>query len=94
MNKLSDYLALGIKTLWLVLAVLLVLFAVLLSGLRLALPHLEQQKQHIEDYLSQRYSVNLTIDSLQADWQKTGPAMVLKGVSLQQSAMSQPFKTN
>lgn len=88
MNKLSDYLALGIKTLWLVLAVLLVLFAVLLSGLRLALPHLEQQKQHIEDYLSQRYSVNLTIDSLQADWQKTGPAMVLKGVSLQQSAMS------
>ncbi len=88
MKKLSNYLALGIKTLWLVLAVLLVLFAVLLSGLRVALPHLEQQKSYIEDYLSQRYAVNLSIGELKADWQKTGPTMVLKEVSLQQSASS------
>ncbi|AXR08105.1 YhdP family protein [Salinimonas sediminis] len=88
MKKLTTILAWGLKKLWLVLAVLLVLFAVLLSAMRYALPHLEQKKALLEEYVSERYGVALTIGSLQADWQKTGPAMVLKQVSLKQSASS------
>lgn len=78
----------AVKKLWLVLAVVLVLFAVVLSVLRYALPHLDDNKALVEDYISKRYGVELTIGALAADWQRQGPTLVLDNVSLAQNASS------
>ncbi|QJR81294.1 TIGR02099 family protein [Alteromonas pelagimontana] len=72
---------------WL-LAVLLVVFAVMLSVLRYALPHIDHKKYMLEDYVNTKYGVNLSIDSVQASWQSAGPTIVLNQVSLTQNASS------
>jgi len=77
-----------VKKLWLLCAIVLVLFAVLLSALRYTLPYLDEEKQLIEDYLSAQYGIQLTIDSLSAAWQGTGPSIVLNGVEFQQNDLS------
>lgn len=77
-----------VKKLWLFCAIVLVLFAVLLSVLRYTLPYLDEEKQLIEDYLSAQYGIQLTIDSLSAAWQSTGPSIVLNGVEFQQNDLS------
>ena len=76
------------KKLWLGLAVVLVLFAVLLSVLRYSLPYLENKKPLFEAYISEQYGVDLTIGRLKADWQQSGPVVVLDNVTLSQSASS------
>ncbi|MEW9797904.1 YhdP family protein [Alteromonas sp. CYL-A6] len=82
MTKIAAVAAYLVKKLWLTMAVLLVLFAVLLSVLRYALPHLEDKKYLLEDYVNQQYGVNLSIGSVHAQWQPSGPSIVLKQVSL------------
>ncbi|WP_218309321.1 YhdP family protein [Alteromonas antoniana] len=88
MTKLSTVAAFIVKKLWLTLAILLVLFAVLLSVLRYALPHIEHKKHLLEDYVNQQYGVNLTIESVHAVWQRSGPTVVLNQVSLAKDASS------
>jgi len=77
-----------VKKLWLLLAILLVVFALLLSAARYALPQIEHNKHLLENYINQRYGVNLTIDSVHAVWQRTGPSIVLNSVSLAQNNSS------
>lgn len=88
MTKLSTVAAFVVKKLWLTLAILLVLFAVLLSVLRYALPHIEHKKHLLEDYVNQQYGVNLTIESVHAVWQSSGPSVVLNQVALAKDASS------
>ncbi|AWL10800.1 uncharacterized protein HMF8227_00292 [Saliniradius amylolyticus] len=76
------YLSWGLRKLWELSAVLLVTLAVLLSALRLALPHLDSNKQLLEDYISDTYGAELSIGAISASWTGTGPAMVLKDVRL------------
>lgn len=63
-------------------AVLLVLFAVLISALRLLLPYAHNYRQDFQDYLNQTYQSKITIGILTMDWQKLGPALVAKNVNL------------
>jgi len=68
--------------LWLTLAVVLVLLAVLISVLRYSLPYADDYKHHIEQLISERYGATVQITELSAGWQKYGPALLLKNVSL------------
>lgn len=88
MNRPISVAAYIVKKLWLFCAIVLVLFAVLLSALRYTLPYLDEEKQLIEEYLSAQYGIKLTIDSLSAAWQGTGPSIVLNGVEFQQNDLS------
>ncbi|NDW21995.1 YhdP family protein [Alteromonas hispanica] len=82
MTKFSSAAAYLLKKFWLLLAVLLVLFALILSAARYALPHIEHNKYLLEDYINQQYGVNLSIDSVHAVWERSGPSIVLNSVSL------------
>ncbi|MDP5142609.1 YhdP family protein [Rheinheimera baltica] len=68
--------------LWLALAVMLVLLAVLISVLRYSLPYADDYKHYIEQLISDRYGAQVQISELSAGWQKYGPALLLKDISL------------
>ena len=82
MTNFSSVAAYLLKKFWLLLAVLLVVFALVLSAARYALPHIEHNKHLLENYINEQYGVNLTIDSVHAVWQRNGPSIVLNSVSL------------
>ena len=82
MTNFSSVAAYLLKKFWLLLAVLLVLFALVLSAARYALPHIEHNKHLLEDYINEQYGVNLSIKSVHAVWQRSGPSIVLNSVSL------------
>jgi uncharacterized protein YhdP len=81
-TKFSSAASYLLKKFWLLLAVLLVLFALLLSAARYALPHIEHNKYLLEDYINEQYGVNLSIDTIHAVWERSGPSIVLNSVSL------------
>jgi len=81
-SKARTVAAWAIKKLWLLLAVLLVLFAVVLSVMRYALPHIDHKKYILEDFVNEKYGVELKIGSVKADWEKRGPSIVLNDVVL------------
>jgi len=68
--------------LWLTLAGVLVLLAVLISVLRYSLPYADDYKHQIEQLLTERYGSEVKIAQLSAGWQKYGPALVLNDVRL------------
>ncbi|MFZ8201262.1 YhdP family protein [Alteromonas portus] len=82
MTNFSSVAAYLLKKFWLLLAVLLVLFALILSAARYALPHIEHNKHLLENYINEQYGVNLSIKSVHAVWQRNGPSIVLNSVSL------------
>ncbi len=82
MSKAGTAAAWAVKKLWLLLAVLLVLFAVVLSVMRYALPHIDHKKYILEDFVNEKYGVELKIGSVKADWEKRGPSIVLNDVVL------------
>lgn len=88
MRKSSFYVAYIVRKTWALFALSLVVVAVVLSLLRFSLPYLDQQKQFLEDYLSQQFETELNIGSISAKWQGTGPAIVLNDVVLVQDAQS------
>jgi uncharacterized protein (TIGR02099 family) len=88
MSKPSFYIAYIVRKIWALFALSLVVVAVALSLLRFSLPYLDQQKQLLEDYLSQQFETELKIGSISAKWQGTGPAIVLKDLVLVQDSES------
>ena len=88
MINFSSVIAYTVKKLWLFLAILLVLFALALSAMRYALPHLEHKKHLIEDLVNEQYGVNLSIESVHAVWLRSGPSIVLNGVTLDKDIAS------
>nr|WP_246261256.1 YhdP family protein [Alteromonas ponticola] len=77
-----------LRKLWVSLAVLLILLAVILSVLRYTLPHIEHKKYILEDYARKIYGVDLSIESVHAVWEGNGPSIVLTDVVLQQNESS------
>ncbi|MCH2058011.1 MAG: TIGR02099 family protein [Thalassotalea sp.] len=63
-------------------AILLVLFAVIISGFRLLLPYAYHYKTDLQNYVNNNYQTNIEIGSLSMDWQKFGPVLVANNVSL------------
>ncbi|MDM7859128.1 YhdP family protein [Alteromonas sp. ASW11-36] len=85
MTGYKAYLAYGIKKIWTLIALLLVLSAVAISLLRFSLPYLDQNKHLVENYISDNYNADLRIVSISAEWGAHGPSLVLNGVTLQDS---------
>ena len=63
-------------------AVLLVLFAVLISALRLMLPYAQNYRQDVENFINDRYESNVTIGLLSMGWYETGPTLIANDVQL------------
>lgn len=63
-------------------AVLLVLFAVTISAFRLFLPYAQNYKVELQNYINNTYQTDIQIGELSMDWQKVGPVLVAKNVSL------------
>jgi len=62
--------------------VLLVLFAVLISGLRLMLPYAENYRTDVENYINESYQSKVSIGSLSMGWHKVGPVLIANNVNL------------
>lgn len=77
MRRLSGYLLATLVT-------LTVLVALIVSGLRLALPHLERFRPQIVEKIEQYSGVPMKIGSLDASWQSFGPTLDVRDISLAQ----------
>ena len=88
MTGFKAYLAYGLKKIWTLIALLLVLSAVAISLLRFSLPYLDKNKHLVENYISDNYNANLRIASISAEWGDHGPSLVLNDVTLQDSTSS------
>lgn len=77
MRRLSGYLLATLVT-------LTVLVALIVSGLRLALPHLERFRPQIVEKIEQYSGVPMKIGTLDASWQSFGPTLDVRDISLVQ----------
>ncbi len=71
-----------VKTLWMTVATLLVLFALIMSLLRYSLPYFNDHKDKLEQYIANQYEIDLDINELSASWKSDGPALILRGVNI------------
>jgi uncharacterized protein (TIGR02099 family) len=71
-----------LKRLYKLLAVLLVVFAVLISTLRLFLPYAHNYRENVEDYLNSTYNTSISIGSLTMGWQESGPTLIVQQLEL------------
>ncbi|WP_353517383.1 YhdP family protein [Thalassotalea sp. SU-HH00458] len=72
-------------------AIFLVIFAVLISALRLFLPYAHNYRQDLQDYINTTYQSDIVIGSLNMGWQSTGPTLQAENVSLLQTEGSEVF---
>ncbi|ESP95331.1 YhdP family protein [Pseudoalteromonas luteoviolacea] len=72
-----------IRKVWQIFAVTLVMIAVLVSLLKLSLPYANDYKNSIESLIYRQLNVELSIGSISASWQGTGPALLLENVSFE-----------
>ena len=66
-----------ISSLWRFLAISLLVVAVLLSTVRLGLPHIDEANDYITAFLAQRLNANISISSISAEWQQASPQLKL-----------------
>jgi len=59
------------------LVTVLVLFALMLTVLRYLLPQLPDVTRHVERLLAERYQVTATVAQISADWNRSGPQLIL-----------------
>ena len=71
-----------LRKLWLALAILLVLAAVVLSIVRYTLPYLDNYREDIESFIAEQFNQEVSIGSLSADWSSFGPSLVLEDLEL------------
>ena len=72
-------------------AILLVIFAVLISSLRLFLPYVENYKDGLENFINNANGSHISIGKLSMEWEKLGPSIVLKQVSLLETQSTDIF---
>lgn len=88
MTKLTQIATFVVRKLWTLFAIVVVVFAILMSLVRYSLPYINDQKHHIENYAKNTYGVDLYISEIDAQWNSSGPQLVLKSVELPQSNSS------
>ncbi|GGD61956.1 YhdP family protein [Lacimicrobium alkaliphilum] len=88
-----SYLSWTLRKLWTLSAIILLTLAVLLSLMRVALPHMDDYKHWLEGYISEQYGADLQIGSISAAWKGTGPAIVLQDIALN-NQLDSPIQLN
>ncbi|KGJ98952.1 YhdP family protein [Thalassotalea sp. ND16A] len=86
MKTFWGYLNRWLNRLYKTLAVLLVLFAVLLTSARVFLPYADTFTTDLEDYINETYQGEVEIGHLSAAWKRFGPTLIIKDVILSDSA--------
>lgn len=66
-----------VKTMWVFFASLIILFAVAVSLLKFALPYADDYKTDLEEYLLTNFNAQISIGSISATWQSSGPVIIL-----------------
>lgn len=84
-SNISTYV---VRKLWTLIAIVLVVFALLISLLRYSLPFLNDYKDSVEQYIAKTYAIELHIGELSASWQTNGPALILRDVTIEQDNQS------
>src|SRR5690554_1516852 len=59
------------------LAIVLVLFALLLSALRYLLPQMPDVTKQVEQFLATNYALDVQLAQISADWTRSGPELIL-----------------
>lgn len=84
-KSVSFYAAYIIKKLWALVALSLVVVAVSISVVRYSLPYMNDQKHHLEQWLSGQVGAELKIGEISAKWQGVGPSIILRDIRLIQN---------
>jgi uncharacterized protein (TIGR02099 family) len=71
-----------LNRLYKILAIMLVLLAVLISGFRLFLPYVEDYRQDFQNYINTTNKTNILIGGLGMSWQRSGPTLIANHVTL------------
>ncbi|WP_163923309.1 YhdP family protein [Photobacterium sp. Alg240-V54] len=78
--------------LWLIVITSLLL-ASFITGLRLLLPHLNDYRQPIAQWVSQQADISLKLTHIKGRWQTAGPALTVSGISISSPNDTQPLAT-
>ena len=78
--------------LWLIVIISLLLASVI-TGLRLLLPHLNDYRQPIAQWVSQQAGISLKLTDIKGRWQAAGPALTVTGMTIAAPQTSQPLAT-
>nr|WP_256435575.1 YhdP family protein [Aliikangiella sp. G2MR2-5] len=78
-------LALIVNKLWLLLASLIIITAIVFTLLRVLLPHLNYFKQDIENWVENSYGINISFDQIEGEWAASGPVLSFNNIALQAS---------
>lgn len=65
------------KTMWVLFASLIILFAVTISLFKFALPYADDYKTDIEEYLLTNFNAQISIGKIDVTWQSSGPVIIL-----------------
>ena len=71
-----------VNKLWLLLATLIILTALVFALLRLTLPQIDYFKADIENWIEEKYQVDVEIKSIAAEWGAKGPVFSLQDFKL------------
>lgn len=66
-----------VSNLWHFLAISLLVVAVLLSAVRIGLPHIDEANNYLTKFLGQRLNADLSIGAISAEWQQASPQLKL-----------------
>lgn len=77
-----------LNKIWLALAIVLVLAAVVMSGLRYALPHIPDVSRQLALQIEEQLQQPVAIEQLSMSWHRQGPAIDVSGISLQSDPAS------
>lgn len=78
----------GVAILWQTVAIAVVFVAVLLSAMRLALPHIDKVNHNITEFLSQQLNAQVKIQEITGDWRQGGPSLSLAQLSVVDDAQN------
>ncbi|NOU53058.1 TIGR02099 family protein [Pseudoalteromonas sp. JBTF-M23] len=70
-----------VRKIWQVFAITLVMLAVLVSIIKYSLPYANDYRESIEDIIHQQFGVDLSLGSISASWESSGPALVLENLT-------------
>ncbi|WNO59914.1 YhdP family protein [Rheinheimera sp. MMS21-TC3] len=91
MPKVKRFCFFCLHKLWLALAISVVVLAVVISVLRYSLPYADNYKLQLEQFIAEKYAVEVNIGELSAGWQKFGPALLVKNLRLASQGQTQIY---
>ena len=82
----SHFLRKSIAFIWQSFALCVVLVAVLLSAIRISLPHVDSINSHLSTHLSKRLNAEVSIEQIQGNWGQQGPTLELINLAIYDSS--------